>query len=105
MSLTGGSADNPDQRISEDINRFIDGGQIGYGMYSFSILLISNLSSLVSFAILLWDLSTNFTLPYTTIAVPGFLFWVALDLCRRRHSRDPSDRAPARPPFLRAAAL
>jgi putative ATP-binding cassette transporter len=78
MSLVGGSADNPDQRISEDINRFIDGGQIGYGIYSFSILLISNLSSLVSFAILLWDLSANFTLPYTAIAVPGFLFWVAL---------------------------
>jgi vitamin B12/bleomycin/antimicrobial peptide transport system ATP-binding/permease protein len=78
MSLAGGFADNPDQRISEDISRFIDGGQIGYGIYSFSILLISNLSSLVSFAILLWDLSTNFTLPYTTIAVPGFLFWVAL---------------------------
>jgi len=78
MSLTGGSADNPDQRISEDITRFIDGGQIGYGIYSFSILLIANLSSLVSFAILLWDLSTNFTLPYTAIAVPGFLFWVAL---------------------------
>ncbi len=78
MSLAGGGADNPDQRISEDINRFIDGGQVGYGIYSFSILLIANLSSLVSFAILLWDLSANFTLPYTTIAVPGFLFWVAL---------------------------
>ncbi|HUZ91378.1 MAG TPA: ABC transporter ATP-binding protein/permease [Methylocella sp.] len=78
MSLVGGGADNPDQRISEDINRFIDGGQIGYGIYTFSILLIANLSSLVSFAILLWDLSTNFTLPYTAIAVPGFLFWVAL---------------------------
>src|SRR3984893_14150677 len=78
MSLSGGAADNPDQRISEDINRFIDGGQIGYGIYSFSILLIANLSSLVSFAILLWDLSANFTLPHTTIAVPGFLFWVAL---------------------------
>ncbi|HEX3497265.1 MAG TPA: SbmA/BacA-like family transporter, partial [Methylocella sp.] len=78
MSLAGGAADNPDQRISEDINRFIDGGQIGYGIYSYSILLISHLSSLVSFAILLWDLSANFTLPYTAIVVPGFLFWVAL---------------------------
>jgi len=78
MSLTGTGADNPDQRISEDINRFIDGGQVGYGIYSFSILLISNLSSLVSFAILLWGLSENFTLPYTQIAFPGFLFWVAL---------------------------
>jgi putative ATP-binding cassette transporter len=78
MSLTGAAADNPDQRISEDISRFIDGGQIGYGIYSFTIELISKLSSLVSFAIILWDLSANFTLPYTTIAVPGFLFWVAL---------------------------
>jgi putative ATP-binding cassette transporter len=78
ISLGDSLADNPDQRISEDINRFIDGGQTGYGIYSFSILLISNLSSLVSFSILLWELSTNFTLPYTTIAVPGFLFWVAL---------------------------
>jgi vitamin B12/bleomycin/antimicrobial peptide transport system ATP-binding/permease protein len=78
MSLAGGATDNPDQRISEDISRFIDGGQVGYGIYSFSILLIANLSSLVSFTILLWGLSANFTLPYTTIAVPGFLFWVAL---------------------------
>jgi vitamin B12/bleomycin/antimicrobial peptide transport system ATP-binding/permease protein len=78
MSLAGGATDNPDQRISEDINRFIDGGEVGYGIFSFSILLIANLSSLVSFAILLWDLSANFSLPYTTIAVPGFLFWVAL---------------------------
>ena len=78
MSLAGGFADNPDQRISEDVNRFIDGGQTGYGIYSFSIALISTLSSLVSFAIVLWGLSTNFTLPYTNIAVPGFLFWVAL---------------------------
>ncbi|MBO0733898.1 MAG: ABC transporter ATP-binding protein/permease, partial [Methylocapsa sp.] len=35
-------------------------------------------TSLVSFSILLWDLSANFTLPYTKIAVPGFLFWVAV---------------------------
>lgn len=78
MSLIGNAADNPDQRISEDIYRFIDGGQIGYGIYSFTILLISKLTSLVSFAIILWDLSAGFTLPYTTIALPGFLFWIAL---------------------------
>jgi vitamin B12/bleomycin/antimicrobial peptide transport system ATP-binding/permease protein len=78
MSLAGAAADNPDQRISEDINRFIDGGQVGYGIYSFSILLISNLTSLVSFAIILWLLSASFTLPYTNIAVPGFLCWIAI---------------------------
>ena len=83
MSLTGSQADNPDQRISEDVNRFIDGGSDGsngssYGIYTYSILLIATLSSLVSFAVVLWDLSTNFTIPGTDMHVPGFLFWVAL---------------------------
>ena len=78
MSLTGSSADNPDQRIAEDVNRFIDGGSVGYGIYSFSILLISTLSSLVSFSVLLWTLSANFSIPGTDITIPGFLFWVAL---------------------------
>jgi putative ATP-binding cassette transporter len=78
MSLAGSEADNPDQRIAEDVNRFIDGGTEGYGIYSYSILLISTLSSLVSFAVVLWGLSENFTLPGTDIHVPGFLFWIAL---------------------------
>lgn len=82
MSLTGGMTDNPDQRIAEDVARFIDGGgeggAFGYGVYNYSIMLISTLSSLVSFAILLWSLSANFTLPGTNFALPGLLFWVAL---------------------------
>jgi vitamin B12/bleomycin/antimicrobial peptide transport system ATP-binding/permease protein len=78
MALAGGSTDNPDQRISEDISRYIDGAGNSNGIYNFTITLISQLSSLVSFSVLLWELSENFTLPYTTIAVPGFLFWVAL---------------------------
>lgn len=78
MALAGGQTDNPDQRIAEDVNRFIDGGTDGYGIYSYSILLISTLSSLVSFSIVLWDLSGNFTLPGTDLHIPGFLFWVAL---------------------------
>jgi putative ATP-binding cassette transporter len=78
MGLRGGNFDNPDQRIAEDVNRFLDGGNVGYGIYSYSILLISTLSSLVSFAIILFNLSADFTIPGTDIAVPGFLFWVAL---------------------------
>ncbi len=84
MSLVGSQADNPDQRISEDVNRFIDGGTDsfggvgGYGIYSYSIALISTLSSLVAFVIILWTISENFTLPGTDIHVPGFLFWIAL---------------------------
>jgi len=84
ISLLGGGTDNPDQRISEDVNRFIDGGgfgggvQSGYGVYSFTIQLISTMSSLVSYSIILWTLSAEFTVPGTNYAVPGFLFWVAL---------------------------
>jgi putative ATP-binding cassette transporter len=78
MSLLNANADNPDQRIAEDVNRFIDGGSVGYGIYSYSILLISTLSSLVSFSIVLWGLSENFTIPGTETTLPGFLFWVAL---------------------------
>lgn len=76
MALAGGATDNPDQRIAEDVNRFIDGGDSGYGIYSYSILLISKLSSLVSYSIVLWDISSAFT--FGDIAVPGFLFWAAL---------------------------
>lgn len=82
ISLIAGQTDNPDQRISEDIFRFINGGtdgsNTGYGLYDFSILLISTITTLVSFSIVLWDLSESFTLPGTNIVLPGFLFWVAL---------------------------
>jgi putative ATP-binding cassette transporter len=82
ISLVAGDTDNPDQRIAEDVFRFVNGGSDGsitaYGIYDFTILLISTLSTLVSFAIVLWDLSRTFTLPGTDIAVPGFLFWAAL---------------------------
>jgi putative ATP-binding cassette transporter len=82
ISLVGAQADNPDQRIAEDVFRFIDGGSDGattsYGLYTLSILLISTISSLVSFAVVLWGLSENFSVPGTDIKVPGFLFWVAL---------------------------
>lgn len=79
MSLIANNSDNPDQRIAEDVARFIDGGSTdGYGIYNYTIFLISNLTSLVSFAIVLWVLSGSFTVPGTDIHVPGFLFWVAL---------------------------
>ena len=82
ISLVEGQTDNPDQRISEDIFRFINGGtdgsSTGYGLYDFSILLISTVTTLVSFSIVLWNLSESFTLPGTNVVLPGFLFWVAL---------------------------
>jgi vitamin B12/bleomycin/antimicrobial peptide transport system ATP-binding/permease protein len=82
ISLVEGQTDNPDQRIQEDIFRFINGGSDGsntaYGLYDFSILLISTVTTLVSFSVVLWSLSSSFTLPGTDMVLPGFLFWVAL---------------------------
>ena len=82
ISLVTGETDNPDQRISEDIARFINGGSdgsvTGYGIYDFSIQLVSNVNMLVAFAVVLWQMSSSFAFPGTTIVVPGFLFWVSL---------------------------
>jgi putative ATP-binding cassette transporter len=71
LTLQGRIADNPDQRIADDVDMFIN------RTYNLSISLISTISSLVSFSIILWTISANFTIPGTDIAIPGFLFWVA----------------------------
>ncbi|MFC0217851.1 ABC transporter ATP-binding protein/permease [Pseudochelatococcus lubricantis] len=72
MQLSGAEADNPDQRIAEDINLFIANTR------TLSLGLLSQVATLASFAAILWSLSENFTLPGTDIAVPGLLLWVAL---------------------------
>jgi vitamin B12/bleomycin/antimicrobial peptide transport system ATP-binding/permease protein len=65
-------ADNPDQRIAEDAKGYIN------NTYAFSISLISTLSNLVSFSIILWSIPAQFAIPGTDIIVPGLPFWVAL---------------------------
>ncbi|MHB2167736.1 ABC transporter ATP-binding protein/permease [Alsobacter sp. R-9] len=72
MALGGNDTDNPDQRIAVDIDRFVE------STYGFSITLLATVSSLVSFSIILWNISSAFTIPGTEIVVPGLLFWTAL---------------------------
>jgi putative ATP-binding cassette transporter len=67
-----GQADNPDQRIAEDTRGYIN------NTYAFSISLISTLSNLISFSIILWSVPAQFTIPGTEIVVPGLPFFVAL---------------------------
>src|SRR4029077_14913918 len=69
-ALIGRAADNPDQRISEDVRNFIN------STYAFSISLLSTISTLVSFSIILWTIPADFTIPGTDITVPGLPFWV-----------------------------
>lgn len=72
MALSGDGADNPDQRIAEDTRGFIN------QTYGFSISLMAQVSTLVSFSIILWSIPIEFTLPGTSVVVPGAAFWVAL---------------------------
>ncbi|MGL5448120.1 MAG: ABC transporter ATP-binding protein/permease [Rhabdaerophilum sp.] len=67
-----GGIDNPDQRISEDVRKYVD------TTYALTIQMISQISSLVSFSVILWGLSANLPLPGTETKIPGMLFWIAL---------------------------
>jgi putative ATP-binding cassette transporter len=82
LALSGHTADNPDQRISQDIGAFINGSGTGsnsgnVGIYNYSIQMISSATNLVAFSIILWGLSAGMTLPFLGFGVPGLLFWVA----------------------------
>jgi putative ATP-binding cassette transporter len=71
----GSAADNPDQRISEDLNQFT-----GY-ILTLSIGLISSVVSLFSFLTILWGLSGAADFPVSalgTVHIPGYLVWAAL---------------------------
>lgn len=72
MQLVGGGADNPDQRIAEDIRKFIELTR------SLTIGLLTQSATLVSFAAILWVLSADFTFPGTNQPIPGLLLWCAV---------------------------
>ncbi|SON54610.1 Vitamin B12 transport ATP-binding protein BacA [Hartmannibacter diazotrophicus] len=74
MALTGQSADNPDQRISEDTAGFVsDTLSLGVG-------LLGAIVSLVSFVVILWSISANFPLELfgKSFEIPGYLVWAAI---------------------------
>jgi putative ATP-binding cassette transporter len=74
MQLLGDAADNPDQRISEDIAQFI-GLTLTIGLQ-----LLNACVTLFSFTIILWGLSAAAPLHVFGIRfdIPGYLFWAAL---------------------------
>jgi putative ATP-binding cassette transporter len=74
MQLLGDAADNPDQRIAEDIRMFIERSlTIGIG-------LISAIVTLASFIVILWTLSAAapFDMFGMFVPIPGYLVWAAL---------------------------
>jgi vitamin B12/bleomycin/antimicrobial peptide transport system ATP-binding/permease protein len=74
MQLLGDAADNPDQRIADDIKRFID------LTLAICIGVLSSVVSFFSFVLILWGLSAEapLTLFGVNVAIPGYLVWIAL---------------------------
>ena len=74
MQLQGDAADNPDQRISEDLKMFVDSTlNIGVG-------LLGAIVTLASFVVILWGLSAAAPLHVfgRVFEIPGYLVWGAL---------------------------
>jgi putative ATP-binding cassette transporter len=83
LALNANNADNPDQRISQDVGGFINGSGTGInsgnvGIYNYTIQAISSATNLVSFSIILWGISNALNAPIFGVRIPGFLFWVAV---------------------------
>lgn len=74
MQLQDDAADNPDQRIAEDIRMFIE------QTLSIGIGLLSSIVTLASFVVILWGLSAAMplTLFGVDVSIPGYLVWGAL---------------------------
>ena len=70
LQLLDRGVDNPDQRIAEDLRLFVD------NTLELALGLLSSLVMLVSFTVILWNLSGDFKI--AGVAIPGFMFWVAL---------------------------
>ncbi len=74
MQLLGDSADNPDQRIAEDLQLFVQ--------YTLTICtgLLNSVVTLCSFIVILWTLSAHAPLHLfgESFNIPGYLVWAAL---------------------------
>jgi vitamin B12/bleomycin/antimicrobial peptide transport system ATP-binding/permease protein len=74
MQLLGDEADNPDQRIADDLRLFVEYTMaIGTGM-------LNAVVTLCSFVVILWTLSAQapLTIFGPNFTIPGYLVWAAL---------------------------
>ncbi len=74
MQLLGDAADNPDQRIAEDLRMFVE------STLSIGGRLLNALGTLSAFIAILWTLSEEAPLELfgTGLTIPGYLVWAAL---------------------------
>jgi vitamin B12/bleomycin/antimicrobial peptide transport system ATP-binding/permease protein len=74
MRLKGDSVDNPDQRIADDIRLFVN------ATLDIGIALLGSIVTLISFIVILWNLSaaTPLMIGDSSYQIPGYLVWAAL---------------------------
>jgi putative ATP-binding cassette transporter len=77
MQLLGDAADNPDQRISEDVRMFINSGTDS-GILPIGLGLLNSVVTLCSFVVILWHLSQAAPLTLAGWVIPGYLVWAAV---------------------------
>ena len=74
LQVLRSDTDNPDQRISEDINQFVT--------LTLTLLvgILRQLTTLGAFAVVLWNLSGVLTVPIGTaeFSIYGYMFWLSL---------------------------
>ena len=75
--LSAVNTDNPDQRISEDVNQFTT------QTISLCMGLLNSVVTLVSFVGILWGLSGafSFDLGSSSYTIPGYMLWAAVVYC------------------------
>jgi putative ATP-binding cassette transporter len=73
MQILGDGTDNPDQRISEDLDSFTS------QTLNLAVGLLGSITTLAAFVALLWGLSNQAAIPWHggKIVIPGYLVWVA----------------------------
>ncbi len=75
IQLTDQETDNPDQRIAEDLNSFVNLS------ISLIISILTDLSMLITFVVILWSLSASVTVPImgTEVTLPdGYMLYLAI---------------------------
>jgi putative ATP-binding cassette transporter len=73
MELVSQGTDNPEQRIEADCANFAE------RTLSISLGLLLQVMTLVTFSIVLWELSGSFVLPILGgLAIPGYMMWAAV---------------------------
>ena len=74
MELHPSGADNPDQRIAEDVRNYVA------STLGLSLSLLAAFATLYSFSGMLWNLSADWPIQVrgTPVRIPGLMMWVAL---------------------------